>query len=329
MIPAPELLDRFRRDMAALVAPDASVGIAVSGGPDSLALLLLAAAERPGRAEAATVDHGLRPESRDEAEMVAGICKRVGVPHRILTAEWADKPETAVQERAREERYRLLGRWVRERGLRALVTAHHLDDQAETFVMRLARGAGVQGLGAMRRVVPAPGSVDQPLLRPLLAWRRAELERLCAEMGISPVEDPSNSDERFERVRVRRALAECDWLDPTAIAISASHLADADIALNWAAAQEWERSVTVGDGKILYRPTNAPREIRRRIVLRALSMLGTEGDADRVRGIELERLLHELGSGKQTTLRGVLCSGGEEWRFVPAPNRTRRADNLR
>ena len=110
------------RDLDALIAPGARIGIAVSGGPDSLALLLLAAAARPGRVEAATVDHALRPESRAEAEMVAAICERLGVPHAILTADWDEKPETAIQERARGERYRLLGDWAR--GARARRAPH-------------------------------------------------------------------------------------------------------------------------------------------------------------------------------------------------------------
>ncbi len=103
-------IDRFRRDLDALIEPGEIIGLAVSGGPDSLALLLLAAEARPLLVEAATVDHGLRSDSRAEAEMVARVCERLGVPHRILTATWDKKPATAIQERARMMRYRLLGR---------------------------------------------------------------------------------------------------------------------------------------------------------------------------------------------------------------------------
>jgi len=130
----------------------------VSGGPDSLALLLLAAAARPGLVEAATVDHALRPESRVEAEAVAAVCERLGVPHSILTAEWKEKPETAIQDRARKVRYSLLSQWAIDQKLPALVTGHHLDDQAETLLMRLLRGAGVKGLAGMRRLAPVPGA---------------------------------------------------------------------------------------------------------------------------------------------------------------------------
>ena len=173
MVPAPHLVERFARDLDALIAPGKRVGIAVSGGPDSLALLLLAAAARPGKIEAATVDHGLRPESRAEAKMVQGVCDSLRVPHLTLAAEWQEKPTTAIQERARTERYRLLSGWVQGRELDGLATAHHADDQAETFLMRLSRGAGVRGLAGMRSASNVPGR-EVMLLRPVLGWRRDE-----------------------------------------------------------------------------------------------------------------------------------------------------------
>src|SRR4051812_13147718 len=122
MVPEPAMVERFRADLDALMAPGARLGVAVSGGPDSLALLLLAAAARPGQVEAATVDHGLRDEARAEADMVAQLCEALGVPQVILTARWNAKPVTAIQERARHERYRLLGFWAEERALGALAT---------------------------------------------------------------------------------------------------------------------------------------------------------------------------------------------------------------
>src|SRR4051812_25103845 len=112
-------VDRFGRDLDTLVQPGARIGVAVSGGPDSLALLLLLAAVRPGLVEAATVDHALRPESQAEAEMVARLCDRLGVPHATLKIEWKKRPEAAIQERARTARYRLLGAWAKEEGLGA------------------------------------------------------------------------------------------------------------------------------------------------------------------------------------------------------------------
>ncbi|MEO8454247.1 MAG: tRNA lysidine(34) synthetase TilS [Sphingomicrobium sp.] len=322
-----DVVGRFERDLNAVIAPHARIGIAVSGGPDSLTLLLLAAAARPGEVEAATIDHGLRDGSGAEAEMVADVCAGLPVPHAILTAAWAHKPATAIQERAREERYRLLARWARDRQLDAIATAHHLDDQAETLLMRLARGAGVRGLAGIRPTATAPGS-GIPLLRPLLGWRRTELEQIVAGAGLPPARDPSNEDEQFERIRIRRALAESDWLKPESLAASAANLRDADAALDWATDQEWARAVSEADAEILYRAADAPPEIGRRIVTRALSRLATEGGPD-LRGRELDRLLSVLAGGGKSTLRGVLCTGGETWRFVAAPNRTRPVDNLR
>ena len=319
------VLNRFRADLDALVSHQARIGVAVSGGPDSLALLLLAAAARPGQVEAATIDHGLRTESRGEAEMVAGVCDRLGVPHAILTARWSEIPETAIQERARKERYLLLGYWAEERGIDAIVTAHHAEDQAETVLMRLTRGAGVRGLAGIRPRSISPGAHVR-LVRPLLGWRRSELERVCGDAGVTPIADPSNQDERFERVRVRRSLSGLDWLDSGAVALSAANLADADAALDWAMKEEWTRSVQEKRGSIVYRASEVPVEIVRRLVARAIRRLATEGDRE-PRGPELTRLVTALSNGETATLRGVQCRGGTEWHFIPSPNRTRPVDN--
>lgn len=313
------IADRFRRDLDSVASPGVRIGIAVSGGPDSLALLLLAAEARPGEIEAATVDHALRSESRAEAETVARRCESLDVPHAILRASWDEKPRSGLQEQARAERYRLLNSWATERGLEAIATAHHLDDQAETFVMRLARGAGVRGLAGMRKVAFVPGG-NLPLIRPLLGWRHAELEAVCRAAGIEPARDPSNEDQQFERVRMRQALAGSDWLDSPALAASANHLAEADAALDWATEQEWKRGATESDREIVYRPSDCPPEILRRIVRLAILALATEGDSE-LRGREVDPLLETLANGGKATLRGVLCSGGAEWRFEAAPQR--------
>ena len=320
--------DRFRADLDALAAPGARLGIALSGGPDSLALLLLAAAARPGAVEAATVDHALRTDSRAEAEAAAAICARLGIPHVILTIDWPERPITALQERARGERYRLLAGWAEERGLDAILTGHHADDQAETLLMRLNRGAGVRGLGGMRPTSPIP-QVRHPrergdppvLLRPILGWRRAELERICADANLTPNTDPSNADDRFERVRIRKALSDAGWIDSSALATSAAHLASADQALDWATDRECRGAVSEENGRITYMPSDAPAEIVRRLVARAITALTREGSAEPLRARELDPLLAMLRSGGQATLRGVLCSGGPQWRFSPAPER--------
>lgn len=319
----PRTLDRFRADLGALIAQSERFTVAVSGGPDSLALLLLAAAARPGEIEAATVDHALRPESREEAEQVAAICTRLGVPHTILAIEWDVPPATAIQQQARQMRYGALAGWMRDRGLSSVATGHHLDDQAETLIMRLNRGSGVRGLSGMRPLASVPGHPELELLRPLLGWRRSELEALCAGAGVEPIMDRSNEDERHERVRIRRALAAADWIDPEALARSASNLADADDAVEWAAAMEWTRFAAIGEGEIAYRPSSAPPEVVRRIVARAIEELGTEGEPGDLRGRELDRLIAELDAGATATLRGVHCKGGAEWRFTRAAPRRR------
>lgn len=322
MVPDNLPVERFRADLDALIETGERIGIAVSGGPDSLALLMLAAAARPGDIEAATVDHGLRAGSREEAEMVADICERLGVPHAILAIEWDLPPTSAIQEQARAVRYGALAQWARERQLRALVTAHHLDDQAETLVMRLNRGSGVRGLAGMRRGSGVPGDQDLLLLRPLLGWRRSELERICIDGRVSPAADPSNADDRHERVRIRQALREAEWLDPEALARSASYIAAADEALEWATEREWSETVEAAEGRIVYRASTAPADILRRVVARAIAELGTEGECGELRGRELDRLIADLQRCNTTTLRGVLCTGGLDWTFTTAPPRS-------
>jgi tRNA(Ile)-lysidine synthase len=281
---------------------------------------LLGAAARPGQVEAATVDHRLRPGSGAEAADVARLCKQFGVPHATLAAQWDQPPETGIQQRARLERYRLLGQWARDRGLGAVATGHHMGDQVETFMMRLTRGAGVRGLGAMRPVARLVGG-GAILLRPLLGWTRGDLEAVCDAAGVDSLADPSNSDEQFERVRVRKALAATAWIDPMAIARSAANLGSADAALEWATDREWDESVSQNGSGVTYRPTVAPWEIRRRIIVRAIELLATEGEGIPPGGREVDQIIETLASAGTTTLRGVLCSGGDVWKFEPAPPR--------
>ena len=316
----PALATRFAADLDALVAPGERVGLAVSGGPDSLALLLLAYEVRPGLVRAATVDHALRDGSRAEAEAVALVCAERGIAHDILTVDWPHRPTTALQEQARHARYAALGDWATRHALAAIATGHHADDQAETLLMRLNRGSGVRGLAAMRPASPLLGNDNISLVRPVLHWRRADLADLVISAGLSATDDPSNHDDRHERVRVRRLLANSDWLDPAALAASAAYLAAADDAVEHGVALEWSR-VRDEAGTLSYDPQGAPSEIRRRIAARMIAALASEGCGTLLRGRELDRLLAEIEAGATTTLRGVLVHGGPVWHFRRAPAR--------
>ena len=315
MIPAAEAIERFAADLDALATVDDPVGIAVSGGPDSLALLLLGAAARPGRIEAATVDHRLRPASTGEAAMVAGLCDGLGVPHHRLPADWTEPPTSNIQAEARALRYRLLGDWATERGLPVIATAHHADDQAETLLMRLARGAGVGGLGGTkaRRAL----SEDVMLVRPLLGWRKAELVALVADAGIEAVDDPANRDPRHDRSRIRSWLASSDWADPARLASSASALRDADEALDWALAPLLGSRIREDGGALIIEPFDLPRELRRRLLLAAFAELG----APAPRGPDLMRAIDALEGGDAVTLSGLKLEGGSFWKLAPAPPR--------
>lgn len=310
----PDDIARFCVDLAVLTddAPG-RLGIAVSGGPDSVALLLLAHAAFPGTVAAATVDHRLRAESADEAAFVAGICATLGVPHRILAAD--EVIEGNIQSGARALRYRLLARWAEEEGIGWVLTAHHADDQAETLLMRLMRGAGLAGLAGIRAAGRVAG---QRVARPLLGWRRTELESIVSDAGLVPVDDPGNADPAYDRARLRATLAEVDWVEVTAVAHSAAALAKANDALDWAAdALQADRVHFDGDAVSLD-PDNVPSELRRRLVLRILGELAPDAAP---RGAEVQRLLVTLDAGGTATLAGVKCSGGARWRFAAAPPR--------
>jgi tRNA(Ile)-lysidine synthase len=307
---APEAAARLRADLEGLTGGVVGrLGIAVSGGPDSLALLLLSAAAWPGQVEAATVDHGLRSESTAEAEFVAALCRALGVPHAILRPQ---RPiEGNLQSEARQARYALLDEWRTARSLDWILTAHHADDQAETLLMRLNRGSGVAGLAGVR-------AVNGRVVRPLLAWRRAELAAIVAEAGIEAIADPSNADIRFDRARVRGEMAQASWLDPPAMARSASALADAEKAIEWSTEQlSGERITQDGEGLSLD-PSDLPAELVRRLLLRSLRQLAP---AAAPRGEELSRMAAALARGESATLAGIKATGGEIWRLAPAPSR--------
>lgn len=311
--PSAELVARFLDDLRALRPDGGKLALAVSGGPDSLALLLLAAAALPGQVEAATVDHGLRPESVAEAGSVATICAALNVPHEILRVA---VPPGNVQSEARRARYAALAEWIDARGLAALATAHHADDQAETLLLRLNRASGVAGLAGTRALGLVP-ETPVPLLRPLLRWRKHELAAVVEQAGITAAQDPSNADDRFDRARLRKALASADWLDVPAVAESAAHLADADAALDWAARREWAECVSAEGLGITYRP-QAPRAIALRVLARVVTQL----DGEEPRGSAVARLFDALLAGRTASIGNLVARPGVGgWSFTKAPVR--------
>ncbi len=218
------------------LADSPALVLAVSGGPDSTALMVLAArwanaAEKSPKLIAATVDHGLRPESAREAAAVKRRAAKLGIEHRTL--RWTGrKPKTGLQQAARAARYRLLSEAARKAGAPYILTAHTLDDQAETVLIRLTRGSGLTGLAAMQRVTPlAEGALH--LVRPLLDIPKARLIATLKAAKIPFAEDPSNRDPRFTRVRLRNlmpALA-AEGLDARRLVLLARRLRRADVAL--------------------------------------------------------------------------------------------------
>ncbi|CAN5217354.1 hypothetical protein BH09PSE3_BH09PSE3_09950 [soil metagenome] len=311
-----DAIARFRDDFAALVGRNAGglIGIAVSGGPDSVALLLLASAAYPGRVEAATVDHRLRTASGSEAKMVAKLCRDLGMPHETLVL--ADLARGNISASAREARYDALDAWADRRDIAWLLTAHHADDQLETMIMRLNRASGVAGLAGVR-------ARRGRIVRPLLGWRHSELVNIAASASVQVVDDPSNRDDRYDRARLRKALAGADWLDPLAIVRSSAALDEADRALDWVILKlRNERLIDDADAWT-YDATGLPAELLRRALIDCLRVVDP---ASRPRGTTIERLLNALGGNATGTIGRVRCSARDgRWRFSLAPPRRVKA----
>lgn len=293
---------RFAEAIAAVMAaaPAGPVGVAISGGSDSTALLLLVrawadAAGRPVRA--VTVDHRLRDGSAAEAAAVADLCVRLGVPHS--TQVWGDGPGPGnLQASARAARRRLIGAWAREAGVAAVALGHTLDDQAETVLLRLARGSGVDGLAAMR-AVQAGG--ETLWLRPMLGLRRADLRAWLAGADVDWAEDPSNADPRFDRVRARGALATLATIGigPDRLAQTAARMGRAREALERSALEAARQCLTPGRfGELTLAPdvlAVASAEIRLRVLAGALCWVS--GAVYRPRLVRLEALLATIEAG--------------------------------
>lgn len=322
----PTQVARFAADVRRLLGaeepgPERPLALAVSGGPDSMALLALAAGAFPGAAIAATVDHRLRQESAGEAAMVADWCDRAGV--RQATLGLAKLPSGNLHDRARTARYRALASWADGCGAIALATAHHADDQAETFLMRAMRGSGIAGLSGVRAsTMLQAGRTGVKLIRPLLSYRRAELCSIAAAADMPTVDDPANADPRFLRSRLRGWLAEASWLPVEQFARSAAHLAELDDELNVLTDVWWtERQRPAALAAICLDVAGLPREVRRRLVRRGLAELqdpfASEAAFDAV-----EPLLDALDAGRAATQAEVLVRpSGDLWTFSRAPPR--------
>lgn len=256
------------------------VGLAVSGGPDSLALLVLAArwaAQRRGLALFVyTVDHGLRPEAAREAADVARAAADLGLPARRLV--WSGpKPTSGLQAAARRARYRLMGEAMLADDAQILVTAHHMRDQAETVLMRLAHGSGVSGLGGIGQFARVEGV---RICRPLLGVDPQSLTDVVAEAGLVAADDPSNRDPNYERVRWRQALPALSalGLDADRLARFAARAARADAALGTYAEEAFTRLASIDPfGAVTLDRAGlraVPEEIAMRVVLRALGVAG-------------------------------------------------------
>jgi tRNA(Ile)-lysidine synthase len=307
---------------------------AVSGGPDSIALMHLlarwsATAPRP-RILVATVDHGLRPEAAAEAAFVAREAEALGWRHRTLAWSGA-KPQTGLQEAAREARYRLLIQSAREEGASHLVTAHTLDDQAETILMRLARGSGLTGLAGMKGERDRDGIRH---VRPLLGCPKENLLELCRIQNWRFVNDPSNADERFARVRWRRimpALA-AEGLTAEKLARLAGRVFQAEEALDI----KTQEALTLaepdfGDGMVVLqgkRLVEEPFEIALRMLGHALAKAGLSLEGSRLQRLEAcTARLRESVRRKETlrlTIAGALVHLDRSGRLVIRPEPPRR-----
>ncbi len=281
-------------ELFAGLADEARLLVGVSGGPDSVALLALLQdwSQQPGRPalHAATVDHGLRETSSSEAEAVGALCSGLRVPHVIL--RWAGpKPATGIQQRAREARYARLAAHAEALGGAVLVTAHTLDDQAETLLMRMARGSGPSGLAGMRAKVRKGGTV---LARPLLAVPKARLVATAEARGLPFIRDPSNADPRFERARWRTLMPMLadEGLTAERLAVLAARLARMDAAIEYQVALLLPSLMLADEGtggtRLRFGAlVDQPEEIALRVVAEALAQApGPSAELPRLERLE-------------------------------------------
>ncbi len=332
-----------------------AIVLAVSGGPDSIALMWLAARWRRALARgprliAVTVDHGLRSEAAREARDVKRLARILDLPHR--TVRWTGaKPRTGLPAAARAARYRLLAQAARAHGATHVLTAHTRDDQAETLLMRMVRGSGIAGLAAMARESEREGVL---LARPFLSVSKSQLIATLKKAKIDFADDPTNRDTSFTRPRLRTLMPvlAAEGGDVRNLARLASRLARANAAVEvlvdgaerYLALRSREAphpgfDAKTFDGKVLHAKTfdaeafaAMPEEIRLRLLLRAIDRFGHEGPAElgKVEALlsALDRAVTERTAGRRIrlkqTLAGALVSLIDgRIRVEPAPPRRR------
>jgi tRNA(Ile)-lysidine synthase len=299
--------------------------LAVSGGPDSTALMVLAARwvkslRRKPKLLAVTVDHGLRAEAKGEAQAVARLARKLGVAHRTL--RWTGKkPKTGLPQAARAARYRLLGRAARKFGAVHILTAHTLDDQAETVLIRMMRGSGITGLAGMARSAALPGDSGGmiKLVRPFLSVAKTRLIATLAAENFAYADDLSNRDATFTRARLRGLMPQLarEGFDARRLALLAERLKRADQAIE-AAVDDAQRDlmVTSGQGRRIFAveaPGFAalPAETALRLLGRAVAAAGDEGPVELGKLEALKSSLdaaQSTGSGFRRTLAGAVVT---------------------
>jgi tRNA(Ile)-lysidine synthase len=284
-----------------------TIGVALSGGGDSTALLHLCRAAG-FTVEAVTVDHRLRVESADEAAAVGRDCAALGVRHEVLVWDHG-KMSGNLMDQARRARIGLIGQWARARGIGVVALGHTRDDVAEGVLMGLGRAAGLAGLSGMR---PAWDEAGVRFLRPLVGAGREELRDWLRARGVPWIDDPTNENDRFTRVKARKALAALAPLGITGerLAEVAGHLAQAQAALAGLVTEVSARLVTEGAGALRIDAGlwTEPAEVQRQVVVAGLRWLTGADYAPRA--LDVERLIAAMASGQDATLAGCRAKGG-------------------
>jgi tRNA(Ile)-lysidine synthase len=287
--------------------PPAHVGVAVSGGSDSMAMLHLMARAAPQAGwslQAVTVDHRLRPEAADEAAFVASVCAGLGVPHDVLVWDHDDITGNLMQA-ASEARYGLMAKWAREKGVELVMLAHTSDDQAETFLMGLGRAAGLDGLVGMRQAFTVEGIAFR---RPFLLQTRAELRDYLSQHSLTWIDDPSNDNDRFTRVKARRALKALKPLGITVDRLSSVilNLSMAQGVVQQALIQAARDTVTETAGSLRFerRPFMlCGEELQRRLLIAMIRWI--TGDRHAPRESKVFALGRAMDGQRDVTLGGV------------------------